>query len=97
MQNHRRGGTVAGSFGFDQVLEALEEYVHFCGRVHHSEILEYHKEADIFALACVKGKDGNMDGIPVALMEAMAMEIPVVTTNVSGIPELVESGATRDS
>jgi colanic acid/amylovoran biosynthesis glycosyltransferase len=72
----------------------LEEYVHFCGRVHHSEILKYHKEADIFALACVKGKDGNMDGIPVALMEAMAMEIPVVTTNISGIPELVESGTT---
>jgi colanic acid/amylovoran biosynthesis glycosyltransferase len=73
---------------------SLEEYVHFCGPVHHSEILKYHKEADIFALACVKGKDGDMDGIPVALMEAMAMEIPVVTTNVSGIPELVESGTT---
>lgn len=72
----------------------LQDHVHFCGRVHHSEILRYHKEADIFALACLKGKDGNMDGIPVALMEAMAMEIPVVTTNISGIPELVESGTT---
>jgi colanic acid/amylovoran biosynthesis glycosyltransferase len=72
----------------------LQDYVHFCGRVHHSEILKYHKEADIFALACLKGKDGNMDGIPVALMEAMAMQIPVVTTNISGIPELVESGVT---
>jgi glycosyltransferase involved in cell wall biosynthesis len=72
----------------------LEGHVRFCGRVHHSKILEYHKEADIFALGCVKGRDGNMDGIPVALMEAMAMEIPVVTTNLSGIPELVEPDVT---
>ncbi len=33
-----------------------------------------------------------MDGIPVSLMEAMAMELPVVTTRLSGIPELVEDG-----
>jgi glycosyltransferase involved in cell wall biosynthesis len=33
-----------------------------------------------------------MDGIPVSLMEAMAMEIPVISTRVSGIPELIEDG-----
>ena len=35
-----------------------------------------------------------MDGIPVAMMEAMACEVPVVSTNISGIPELVEDGQT---
>ena len=70
----------------------IEKYVHFCGRVHNSEISIYFEEADVFVLACVEAKNGNMDGIPVALMEAMVMEIPVVTTNLSGIPELVESG-----
>ena len=35
-----------------------------------------------------------MDGIPVAMMEAMACEVPVVSTNISGIPELIEDGIT---
>jgi colanic acid/amylovoran biosynthesis glycosyltransferase len=33
-----------------------------------------------------------MDGIPVAMMEAMACEVPVISTNISGIPELIEDG-----
>ncbi len=48
--------------------------------------------ADIFALACRRSPEGDMDGIPASLMEAMAMELPVITTNLSGIPELVEDG-----
>jgi glycosyltransferase involved in cell wall biosynthesis len=70
----------------------IEDCVHLCGPVHHSELRNYLEAADIFVLACLKAKNGNMDGIPVALMEAMAMELPVVTTNLSGIPELVEAG-----
>ncbi len=73
---------------------ALGDCVQFCGRIHHSQLPVYHQEADIFVLACVKGKDGDMDGIPVALMEAMGMGIPVVTTRISGIPELVEADVT---
>lgn len=68
----------------------LEDEVFFCGCVHHSTIFGYLEEADIFVLACLRATNGNIDGIPVALMEAMAMEIPVVTTDLSGIPELVE-------
>ena len=45
--------------------------------------------ADVFALACVVAKSGDRDGIPVVLMEAMANQLPVVSTEVSGIPELV--------
>jgi glycosyltransferase involved in cell wall biosynthesis len=40
----------------------------------------------------VQTVDGNQDGIPVALMEAMALGLPVITTRVSGIPELVVDG-----
>jgi glycosyltransferase involved in cell wall biosynthesis len=49
--------------------------------------------ADLFVLACTVEENGMRDGIPVALMEAMALEIPVVSTRVSGIPELVKDGA----
>jgi len=48
--------------------------------------------ADVFVLPCVIAKNGSMDGIPVALMEAMAFEIPVVSTKVSGTPELINPG-----
>jgi glycosyltransferase involved in cell wall biosynthesis len=46
-------------------------------------------ESDIFVLACVKTGDNDQDGIPVAIMEAMAMGLPIISTAVSGIPELI--------
>ena len=46
--------------------------------------------ASIFVLPSVFAEDGKRDGIPVALMEAMAMELPVVSTRLVGIPELIE-------
>lgn len=49
-------------------------------------------EADVFLLPSITGADGDMEGIPVALMEAMAVGLPVVSTVHSGIPELVEAG-----
>ncbi len=46
-------------------------------------------EANLFALPCRPAPDGDLDGVPLALMEAMAMGRPVITTPLSGIPELV--------
>ena len=47
-------------------------------------------EADAFVLPCVISEDGWRDGIPVALMEAMYYELPVVSTDILGLPELIE-------
>jgi glycosyltransferase involved in cell wall biosynthesis len=49
---------------------------------------------DMAALPSVPTKDGKKEGIPVALMEAMACALPVVSSDLSGIPELVEDGRT---
>jgi glycosyltransferase involved in cell wall biosynthesis len=62
------------------------------GALRHTDVQELLAEADLFVLACVKDSRGGMDGMPVALMEAMAMALPVVSTRISGIPELVVPG-----
>ena len=66
--------------------------VQFRGDVSDSELMQCYKDADMFILPCIVIESGDRDGIPVAMMEAMAMELPVISTNVSGIPELVEDG-----
>lgn len=50
--------------------------------------------ADLFVLPCRMATDGDSDGIPVALMEAMAAGVPVISSRVAGIPELISSGVT---
>lgn len=64
----------------------------FTGAVDNSEIMRFYREADLFVLPSVICPDGHRDGIPVVLMEAMACGVPVVSTRLSGIPELVEDG-----
>jgi glycosyltransferase involved in cell wall biosynthesis len=64
------------------------------GAVSQAELREIYAAATVFALPCRVVSNGDRDGIPNVLVEAMAMELPVVTTNVSGIPELVEDKVT---
>jgi glycosyltransferase involved in cell wall biosynthesis len=61
----------------------LEDAVDFIGAVGQDEIRRYYGIADIFCLSSFA------EGIPVVLMEAMAMEMPVVSTAIMGIPELI--------
>jgi glycosyltransferase involved in cell wall biosynthesis len=56
------------------------------------ELLRYYHAADVFALACEVDHDGDRDGLPNVIMEAMAMGLPVLSTHVSGIPECVDQG-----
>ncbi len=60
--------------------------VTFTGAVDQDHILDYYKAADIFVLPSFA------EGLPVVLMEAMAMEIPCITTAITGVPELIVNG-----
>ena len=64
----------------------------FTGAVDNREIMRFYREADVFVMPSVTCADGHKDGIPVVLMEAMACGVPVISTTLSGIPELVDSG-----
>jgi len=71
----------------------LEESVQFLGPLPSEKVFPLLSQADLSVLSSVVDRDGNMDGIPVYLMEAMALGKPVVSTYISGIPELVKDGA----
>jgi glycosyltransferase involved in cell wall biosynthesis len=62
------------------------------GALQQDEIRHLLSMADVFVLPCIPAPDGDVDGIPVSLMEAMAAGCPVVSTRVSGIPELLDGG-----
>ena len=68
----------------------LEGQIIFTGAMAHDRLITLFQEANVFALASRITEDGDRDGIPNVLTEAMASSVPVVTTAVSGIPELVE-------
>jgi glycosyltransferase involved in cell wall biosynthesis len=71
---------------------ALHEEIELAGTVFQERIHAYYQRADVFVLPCQTASNGDVDGVPVSLMEAMACEVAAVSTHVSGIPELIEDG-----
>ena len=70
----------------------VEETVKLLGWKDRQEVIEILNQADIMLAPSVTSKNGDMEGIPVGIMEAMAVGLPVVSTYHSGIPELIEDG-----
>ncbi len=70
----------------------LNEMVTLHGALPHEAVIDHYRRATMFVLPCLQTKDGDVDGIPNVLAEAMAMQLPVVSTNLSAIPELVHDG-----
>lgn len=72
----------------------LEEHVHFAGPLTNLEVQARMAQAHALLVPSVTASNGDKEGIPVVLMEAMAQGLPVLTTRHSGIPELARDGET---
>lgn len=90
---------IVGDGGLRESLAAsiaqagLGDCVRLRGALRQDEVAGLLGDASVFVLPSVVARDGQMEGIPVALMEAMAAKLPVIASAMSGIPELVEHGA----
>lgn len=72
----------------------LTAHTRWLGTQSHEVVRDYYKRAHLFVLGCEVAPNGDRDGIPNVLFESMAMGVPVVATNLSAIPELVETEKT---
>ncbi|MGH8984319.1 MAG: glycosyltransferase [Acidimicrobiia bacterium] len=66
----------------------------FTGPLPHEQVVERYRRAAVFALPCVVASTGDRDGLPTAVLEAMAVGVPVVTTAVNGLADLVTESET---
>jgi glycosyltransferase involved in cell wall biosynthesis len=68
------------------------DHVTFCGMRTHDEVRELVHTATAMVLPCIVGQDGNRDALPTVLLEALAAGLPVVSTPIGGVEEIVANG-----
>jgi glycosyltransferase involved in cell wall biosynthesis len=71
---------------------ALGDSVRFIGARPRDEVLRWMARAHLVAAHCLQAADGNRDALPTVIIEALALGVPVVTTAVGGIAEIVDDG-----
>ncbi len=90
--SHIGGGVLS------QTLRAQADRLNLSGRIDwlgataQEKVLERLRSSDLFVLPCRVAADGDRDGLPNVLVEAQSQRLACVSTNVSGVPELIEDG-----
>lgn len=84
------GGELYGTYQKYRVEHGLTQHVYLHGALKQAELTHYYDRADLFVLPCLVASNGDRDGLPNVLLEALALGIPVITTAVSAIHELIE-------
>src|SRR5262249_32950666 len=84
------GGELKPQLAAEIARAGLTDRVELCGPMPQEALVSLYQEADLFVLPCVVLDNGDRDGIPNVLVEAMRSGVPVVSTEVSRIPELVK-------
>ncbi len=92
--------TIIGEGPWEQRLKKqakeleLEASVHFAGRRSQLEVRSMLQQSDVFALACTRDQSGGTDLLPTVITEAMFSSLPVISTRIAGVPEMISHGAT---
>lgn len=94
---HWRFEHIGGGERLDQLKAlaselGLSDRVTWHGALSQDEVLQHYRSADIFALACRITADGDRDGLPNVLVEASSQRLACISTNISGVPELLVDG-----
>lgn len=72
----------------------ISDRIEWRGALDQTEVLAEYRRSDVFALACRITADGDRDGLPNVIVEASSQRLPTVSTEISGIPELITHGET---
>jgi glycosyltransferase involved in cell wall biosynthesis len=91
---HVGGGALAGKLKEEAARLGLADRIEWRGVHPQPEVLAAYRAADIFVLASKIAPDGDRDGLPNVLMEAQSQGLACIATDLAGIPELIEHGAT---
>ncbi|MDQ3199423.1 MAG: glycosyltransferase family 4 protein [Verrucomicrobiota bacterium] len=87
-------GPLEGALRAQIITAGLTNTVLLTGPLPQAEVIERLAASHLFVLPCVTEVSGGMDNLPTVLMEAMAAELPVVSTALAGVPEMVQEGVT---
>lgn len=91
---HIGGGPLSGALAARAERLGIADRVRWSGLGTQEEVVTALRRADLFCLAARIAGDGDRDGLPNVIMEAMSQELPVVATEVAAIPEIVVPGGT---
>lgn len=86
------GGPLEAVLREQIAVAGLEDRVRLLGPRSQADVRAALANAQFFALACVPESEGGSDNLPTVIMEAMAVGLPIVSTNLAGVPEMMTSG-----
>jgi glycosyltransferase involved in cell wall biosynthesis len=84
-------GKLRSQINSDIKKKNLKRCVKLLGPLSQTEVVECYGKVHALVLPCIVGSDGNRDGLPVSIVEALASGLPVITTPMTGNPEVVKT------
>lgn len=90
--DHAGGGDLLEELRQQAGRVGVADRITWHGAMAQEDVLKLYRESDVFVLPCRIAPDGDRDGLPNVLVEAASQALACVSTNVSGVPELIDDG-----